>query len=145
MSKRLTDLGSVCFTVRIAGRRSELQIPRCKEYRQVGRYDTIRLRRWAWNICVCGLLWCLAEGSIAAEPESPTQLVQHLIKAISSIKEGSNGNLSAADQANNATAAKTANTLLDIPAVSQWTLGKHWEARSPAEQREFIVLLEQLF
>jgi phospholipid transport system substrate-binding protein len=82
---------------------------------------------------------------MAAEPESPTQLVQHLVKAISSIKEGDNGNLSPADRANNEAAAKTANTLLDIPGVGQWAMGKHWEARSPAEQQEFITLLEQLF
>ena len=33
----------------------------------------------------------------------------------------------------------------DIHAVAQRTLGKHWQARTPAEQQAFIVLLEQLF
>jgi phospholipid transport system substrate-binding protein len=61
------------------------------------------------------------------------------------MKEANDGNLSAADRANNEAAAKTANALLDIPGVSQWAMGKHWEARSPAEQQEFIDLLAQLF
>ena len=111
----------------------------------MGRYSTIRLRCVVWSMCVCILLWCLAGSSSAAEPEGPTQLVQYLIKAISSIKEANNGNLSATDRANNEAAAKAANALLDLPGVSQWAMGKHWEARSPAEQQEFIALLEQLF
>jgi len=111
----------------------------------VGRYSTIRLWCWVWCTCVFILLWCLAGSSLAAEPEGPTQLVQLLIKAISSIKEANNGNLSAADRANNEAAAKSANALLDFPGVGQWAMGKHWEARSPAEQQEFIALLEQLF
>jgi phospholipid transport system substrate-binding protein len=82
---------------------------------------------------------------MAAQSESPTQLVQHLIKTISSIKEANNGNLSTAERTNNEAAAKAANAILDVPGVSQWALGKHWEARSPAEQQEFITLLEQLF
>jgi phospholipid transport system substrate-binding protein len=111
----------------------------------VGRYATIYLRCWVWNTCLYILLWCLAGSSIAAKSDGPTQLVQHLIKTISSIKETNNGNLSEADRAHNEAATKAANAILDIPGVSQWTLGKYWEARSPAEQQEFIALLEQLF
>ncbi len=81
----------------------------------------------------------------AAEPEGPTQLVQRLVKAINSIKPTNNGGLLAADRAANIAAAKEANAILDIPAVGQRTLGKHWQARTPAEQQEFIALLEQLF
>jgi len=72
------------------------------------------------------------------------QLVQRLVPAIIRIKPTNNSTLSAADQAANAAAAKEANAILDIPAVAQRTLGKHWQARTPAEQQEFITLLEQL-
>jgi phospholipid transport system substrate-binding protein len=91
------------------------------------------------------MILSLSGGSLATEPETPTQLVQRLIRAIGSIKVADNGNLSAADEANNAAAAKVANAILDIPGVSRWALGKHWKARSPAERREFIALLEELF
>ena len=80
-----------------------------------------------------------------AESEGPMQLVQRLVQAIIRIKPSQNGSLSAADQAANAASAKEANTILDIPAVGQRTLGKHWQARTPAERQEFIALLEQLF
>jgi phospholipid transport system substrate-binding protein len=71
--------------------------------------------------------------------------VQRLVTAIKGIKPTTNGALSAADQANNAQASKMVHTILDISSVSQRTLGKHWQARSPAERQEFIALLEQLF
>jgi phospholipid transport system substrate-binding protein len=73
------------------------------------------------------------------------QLVQRLVQAISRMKPTNNSTLSAAEQATNAAAAKEANAILDIPAVGQRTLGKHWQARTPAEQQAFIALLEQLF
>jgi phospholipid transport system substrate-binding protein len=82
---------------------------------------------------------------VAAEPEPPMQLVQRLVQAISRMKPTNNSTLSAAERAANAAAAKEANAILDIPAVGQRTLGKHWQARPPAEQKEFVALLEQLF
>ena len=82
---------------------------------------------------------------VAAEPETPMQLVQRLVQAISRMKPTNNSTLSAAEQATNAAAAKEANAILDLPAVGQRTLGKHWQARPPAEQQEFVALLEQLF
>jgi len=82
---------------------------------------------------------------VAAEPENPMQLVQRLVKAIIRMKPTSDSTLAAANQAANAAAAKEANAILDIPAVGQRTLGKHWQARTPAEQQQFVALLEQLF
>ena len=98
---------------------------------------------------LCSLLACLLLGSttgvhVAAESETPMQLVQRLVQAIIHTKP-THSALSAAEQAANAALAKEANTILDIPAVAQRTLGKHWQARPPAEQQAFIVLLEQLF
>jgi phospholipid transport system substrate-binding protein len=102
-----------------------------------------------WNvlcyILVCVLLRSTVGVYVAAEPEPPMQLVQRLVQAISRMKPTNNSTLSAAEQATNAAAAKEANTILDIPAVGQRTLGKHWQARPPAEQQEFVALLEQLF
>ena len=103
--------------------------------------------RWSVFCCVLtlALLWSTHGAYAVAEPEGPTQLVQRLMKAINSIKPTNNGGLAATDQTTNIAAAKEANTILDIPAVGQRTLGKHWQARTPAEQQEFIALLEQLF
>ena len=102
-----------------------------------------------WGV-LCYILSCMLLGStvgvhIAAEPEPPMQLVQRLVQAIIRMKPTINSNLSAADQAANAAAAKEANAILDLPAVGQRTLGKHWQTRTPAEQQEFVALLEQLF
>jgi phospholipid transport system substrate-binding protein len=102
-----------------------------------------------WSV-LCYILSCVLLGStvgvhIAAEPEPPMQLVQRLVQAIIRMKPTNNSTPSAADQAANAAAAKEANAILDIPAVGQRTLGKHWQARTPAEQQEFVALLEQLF
>jgi phospholipid transport system substrate-binding protein len=102
-----------------------------------------------WNvfcyILICALLKSTVGGYVAADPEPPMQLVQRLVKAITRMKPTNNSTLSAAEQAANAAAAKEANTILDLPAVGQRTLGKHWQARPPAEQQEFVTLLEQLF
>lgn len=103
--------------------------------------------RWKVLYCVLiGILIVSTSGAHAvAEPASPSQLVQRLVQAINSMKPTNKGGLAAAERAPNAAAAKEANTILDIPAVGQRTLGKHWQARTPAEQQEFIALLEQLF
>ena len=99
-----------------------------------------------WSV-LCYMLACVLLGStisvrVAAESETPMQLVQRLVQAIIRIKPSNNSILSAADQAANAATAKEANAILDIPAVAQRTLGKHWQARTPAEQQEFVALLE---
>ena len=103
--------------------------------------------RWSalGYILICVLLGNIIGAYVAAESEPPMQLAQRLVRAIISIKPSKDGPLSTTDQATNATAAKEANTILDIPAVAQRTLGKHWQTRTPAEQQEFIALLEQLF
>ena len=103
--------------------------------------------RWRVLCCVLalGLLWSTGSVHAATEPESPMELVQRLTQAINSIKPTNNGGLAATDQVTNSAAAQEANAILDIPAVGQRTLGKHWQARTPTEQKEFIVLLEQLF
>ena len=103
-----------------------------------------RWRVFCWALALALLLSPIGAPA-AAEPESPAQLVQRLMKAINSIKPTPNGGLSSADQAANTTAAREANAILDIPAVAQRTLGKHWQARTPTERQEFIALLEQLF
>ena len=102
-----------------------------------------------WSV-LCYIIACVLLGStigvhVAAASETPMQLVQRLVPAIIRIKPTNNSTLSAADQAANAAAAKEANAILDIPAVGQRTLGKHWQTRTPTEQQEFITLLEQLF
>lgn len=90
------------------------------------------------------ILWSVGSRA-ATEPEGPSQLVQRLVKTINSIKSHNPSSLSPADQAANVAAAKEANTILDLQAVGQRTLGKHWQTRTPSEQKEFVILLEQLF
>jgi phospholipid transport system substrate-binding protein len=105
----------------------------------------MRLRGWVYSGILLGLCGVLSASVVGAETENPTQLVQRLVKAIGSIKVGENGQLSEAEKTNNAKAAQDANAILDIPEVSKWTLGKHWEALSPAQRQEFSQLLAQLF
>lgn len=101
-----------------------------------------------WRVLCSALALTLLMHSVAvsavAEAESPSQLVQRLMNAINSITSASHDGQATA-QATNAAAAKEANAILDIPAVAQRTLGRHWQTRTPAERQEFITLLEQLF
>jgi phospholipid transport system substrate-binding protein len=102
--------------------------------------------RWSvLSYILAGMLLGSTIGAyIAAESESPMQLVQRLIQAIIRMKPTNNGKLSNAEQTANAAVAKEANAILDISAVAQRTLGKHWQTLTPAQQQEFIALLEQL-
>jgi phospholipid transport system substrate-binding protein len=105
----------------------------------------MRIRGWLYSSLLLMLLGNLLGSGMAADTESPQQLVQRLINAISSMKPAQNGQVMEADRAKNAAAAQAANAILDVPEVSKWALGKHWEKLSPAEQQEFVALLEQLF
>jgi phospholipid transport system substrate-binding protein len=117
----------------------------CSEnFRDKGK-AAMHLRWWLVGVIMVVCLGQAGGSKGVAEPESPTQRVQLLLKTISSLKAASNGNVPAAEQASNTAAAQAANALLDVPGLSQWALGKHWDARTPAEQQEFVTLLEQLF
>lgn len=105
---------------------------------------SVYLRNFSCYVVALMLFWSVSAYA-TAEPEGPSQLVQRLVKTINSIKQPNPGNLSPVDRAANVTAAQEANTILDLQAVSQRTLGKHWQTRTPAEQKEFVTLLEQLF
>jgi len=102
--------------------------------------------RWSvlYYILAGMLLGSTIGAHIAAESEGPMQLVQRLVQAIIRMKPTNNGKLSNTEQTANAAQAKEANAILDIPAVAQRTLGKHWQPLTPAQQQEFIALLEQL-
>lgn len=96
------------------------------------------------SVFVCCLLTGTllgSSGNLHAAPESPAQMVQRLVKTINSIQPAPKGS----QPPGNLAAAQEANSILNVPAVGQRTLGKHWQARTPGEQREFIALLEQLF
>jgi phospholipid transport system substrate-binding protein len=112
---------------------------------EMRRSKGMRLCIWLLFLLVGVGLSGLAGPALAAETETPTQLVQRLIQTIGSIKPSNNGHLSEAERARNAAAAHVINTILDVPSVSKRALGKYWQARSAAEQQEFIALLEELF
>jgi phospholipid transport system substrate-binding protein len=105
----------------------------------------MRIRGWLYGSLLLMVFGNLLGSGMAADTESPQQLVQRLIKAISSMKPAQDGQMTEADRAKNAAAAQAANAILDVPEVSKWALGKHWEKLSPAEQQGFVALLEQLF
>jgi phospholipid transport system substrate-binding protein len=75
----------------------------------------------------------------------PAHQVQRLIRAIGEMNAKTAQDVATDRLAHQAKAAREANDVLDIPAVGQWALGKHWRDRTPTEQREFIALLEELF
>lgn len=77
--------------------------------------------------------------------EGPTHQVQRLIRAIGDMNGKTAGGVTTEVVELRAKAAREANTVLDIPAVGQWALGKHWRVRSAVEQTEFIALLKELF
>ena len=105
----------------------------------------MRRCHWFAGVLLAMLVTGLFQPKGWADAESPMQLVQRLVQAIGSMTATENGHLSADQQVQNEHAAKVANTILDVPGVSQWTLGKHWKERSAAEQHEFVTLLEALF
>lgn len=75
----------------------------------------------------------------------PKYQVQRLIRAIGEMNVNTAQDAAVGRPAHRAEAAREANTVLDIPAVGQWALGKHWRDRTAAEQMEFIALLKELF
>jgi phospholipid transport system substrate-binding protein len=81
---------------------------------------------------------------LAAEVDTPTAVVDRLIAAISRVGTAEPGNVVRSEPPGDATAATAAHAMLDVPGMSQRTLGKHWEGRSIAEQQEFIALFTQL-
>lgn len=92
------------------------------------------------------LSWCVVSWAVAAqEPPSPTHIVQDLMQAIRSIKTSENEPLSPTAMAQNTAAITLANSILDIPDVSQRILGRHWKQRTPTEQQEFTAILTELF
>lgn len=103
--------------------------------------------RIAWIVLIAMLAgWLYGTARpVAAETETPTQLVQRLLQAIRSIKAAENGALSEAERSHNVDATTTAHAILDISAVSQRTLGQHWAERTPTEQQEFMTILGKLF
>ena len=102
----------------------------------------------AWLPLVCSILACLLawwgteQTPWKAQIDSPTHSVNRLVAAISGHSRplASNG-------AHPTVAASTtgdALALLDLPGVSQKTLGKHWTRLKPSEQDEFMELFSQL-
>jgi phospholipid transport system substrate-binding protein len=102
------------------------------------------VKLWVYGFALL-TLWGVLGTAANPEEQTPTHIVRHLVQAIGRIKAAENGNLSAAERADNATATSTANAILDIPEVSQRVLGRHWAERTPAEQQAFIALLTELF
>jgi phospholipid transport system substrate-binding protein len=87
----------------------------------------------------------LATTAVLAEEIGPRVTVERLVDAVRSYKDGKNTTLSSADQANNARAAKMANSSLAIKDVSRTALGSQWDKLSPQQQNDFVALVTELF
>jgi phospholipid transport system substrate-binding protein len=106
----------------------------------------ISLRKVLSPACLLALVLVLAHASAArADDVGPRATVERLIDAVRSYKEGKPATLSSTDQANNARAAKMANSSLAIKEVSKTALGPQWEKLSAAQQGDFIKLVTDLF
>jgi phospholipid transport system substrate-binding protein len=103
----------------------------------------MQLWRGLWCAWLSGLLLWGSGVGLAAEADTPTAVVYHLIAAIRRVGTAEQGKVVSSEPSGAAT-ANAAHVMLDIPAMSQRTLGKHWAGRSPAEQQEFIALFTQL-
>ena len=89
------------------------------------------------------LIFLMTTVSWATETSSPQDAVKMLLGNIKKIENGDN--LTKAQSKSNGEISSKAIKLLDLQAVSQKTLGKYWEKRTPEEQKTFLSLLEGLF
>lgn len=95
-------------------------------------------------LIISGAFVVLLHGAPAfSQDAGPRASVEQLINAVRSYKEGPS--LSQADAANNAKAAKMANSSLAIKEVSQSSLGSQWEKLNDAQRRDFVALVTELF
>jgi phospholipid transport system substrate-binding protein len=82
--------------------------------------------------------------ALAKKPSlTPEQTVKELLDSIHQIKKGKE--LSKKQIEINQVSSQKALGLMDLEKVSQKTLGKYWNARTPEEQKSFISLLSQVF
>lgn len=93
------------------------------------------------------MFWVLA-GTVAPGPvmSGQTNAVDTVRAMLDTIKQIQNGDaLTPKQAAANKNLQNQALTYLDIPRVSQKSLGKHWKKRSAAERKKFTLLLSGLF
>lgn len=102
----------------------------------------------AWLPLVCSVLacflvwWRAGDVKWGIEPNKPVHTVNHLVASIS----GNSHLPETGDKRPVVMAVKTADTLalIDLPGVSEETLGKHWKQLNPTERDEFMTLFAQL-
>lgn len=104
----------------------------------------MRLQRVLWYGWLSSLVLAGGSGAWAADGEPPTAVVSRLLAAISQAGTAQQGKLVSRPPSSEAPLAHAAPILLDIPGISQRTLGQHWQEHSAAEQQEFIALFTQL-
>jgi phospholipid transport system substrate-binding protein len=80
---------------------------------------------------------------VFADKRSPQDCVQELLTTIQEIKAGDK--LTAEEKKANSARSLKALNYLNIKAISQKTLGKHWEKLSDQDQARFTKLLGELF
>jgi phospholipid transport system substrate-binding protein len=96
--------------------------------------------RTAWVTITVVLALLLAAGHASAG--APTdQLKQHVDEVIRVL---SDPNLKGKTEQRQAAVRKISERIFDYPDTARRTLGPHWSARSPEEQREFVQLFADL-
>lgn len=96
----------------------------------------------AWSVVAAGLLMLLALGArpatgVAGEPSE--QLRRHIDRALEILKDpGLKGEARAGER--RAALRKIAEDIFDLRETAKRALGRHWQARIPAERDEFVRL-----
>jgi phospholipid transport system substrate-binding protein len=92
------------------------------------------------------LLLCLASGQASALAESPMKALRRTNQQLNALlrQQANVGEQSPKAKAVDERIKKTINRFLDFPELARLSLAKHWEARSPSEQKEFVSVLRDL-
>ena len=106
-----------------------------------------------YGFIICSIAWWRVDNfRVEAQPEGPTDVVNRLIGAIRGtplIEPQEQADAQQNQEVRRAGSPKQRSRtdvldMVDLAGVSQRTLGKHWDARSPDERSEFIALFSQL-
>lgn len=95
--------------------------------------------------------WLLLSAAAASTATSPRQVVDTAVQQVITVLEQATRSRVEAEPVSRATAQRVrvdlrriATDLFDFDEVSRRALGRHWAARTPAEQAEFIALFTDL-
>ncbi|MGH7299605.1 MAG: MlaC/ttg2D family ABC transporter substrate-binding protein [Candidatus Rokuibacteriota bacterium] len=90
-------------------------------------------------------MWLLLAAGGGAQPEiSPTQVVQTATEQVLQIAQDAQLAAPVSRERRRLEVQRIADRLFDFPEMSRRALARHWRARTPQEQREFVAVFKQL-